>query len=182
MPGSSRISVGRGAEGFGLRVAGQATMRVTPAVRAFAVEVLGDPAGARDGGDVGVALLTIDLSECSYLDSTFLGCLTELYRRYGHDEPRRVRFIIPDTAGCRPVLAATRLDTLLRPETGPAAPLNDERDLPAAEVTAEELGRLVLECHRRLVELGGPARETFAPVVDRLERDLDRHRMPGPSS
>jgi hypothetical protein len=30
-----------------------------------------------------------DLSACEYLDSTFLGCLMDVYRRFGRTQPQR---------------------------------------------------------------------------------------------
>jgi hypothetical protein len=46
--------------------------------------------------------------------------------------------------------------------------------LPISPETLEkqEMGRHVLECHRKLAEMGGKNQEVFGPLVDRLAEEL----------
>src|SRR5690606_37147347 len=93
--------------------------------------------------------LTLDLSACERLDSTFLGCLVDLHKRF--NTAKRTRFVIVAPSAVRKSLLGTsRLDRLLcildtPPATrGEGIPLTDDA---AADPYA--LGVHVMECHRR---------------------------------
>ena len=73
MPTPSALTVGCTRRGYCVRVAGRGTMRESPALRAFALQVLDEP---------GSPTLDVDLTACEYLDSTFLGGLLGLFRRF----------------------------------------------------------------------------------------------------
>ena len=62
---------GRSADGYVIRVDGRGTVRESPALRELGTSCL--------DGDVD-ARLTVDLSQCEFLDSTFLGCLVALQK------------------------------------------------------------------------------------------------------
>ena len=77
---SSTLKVARFENGYCLRVEGRGTMRESRAAHEF---LLG--CAERDSGCEIVA----DLSDCEYLDSTFLGCLVALKQRFGRQKPPR---------------------------------------------------------------------------------------------
>lgn len=157
----SVVSVGQTPSGSAIRIEGRGTMRESPAVREFAVRAL----------DQGTERLMIDLEGCDYLDSTFLGCLVDLHRRYGVTEPPRFVVSAP-AATVQRLLAASRLDRFLRPTEERPEILGEAVVLPSQALETTELGRHVMECHRRLAEIGGPNQAIFERIADQLAEEL----------
>ena len=70
----SEVEVGRTASGVMLRIVGRGTMRESLAFQHQVIDCLAQEESLK---------LVVDLGECNYLDSTFLGCLVNLHRRLG---------------------------------------------------------------------------------------------------
>ncbi|MGE0761394.1 MAG: STAS domain-containing protein [Pirellulaceae bacterium] len=160
MADTCSVAIHRSTGGCVLRVHGRGTFRESPAVRDFV------SCAIERGADV-----VLDISECEFLDSTFLGCLVIL-----HDRARRGQgaFTVCATELAKDkLLQSMRLDRILRvvptcPDCmGPPVPLN------VSELNRQELGRHLLETHRKLAELGGPAADMFRAIVSQLARELD---------
>ncbi|HMB02962.1 MAG TPA: STAS domain-containing protein [Isosphaeraceae bacterium] len=161
MTAPSRLIVGRTNSGYCLRVEGRGTMRESPAAHEFGREILDSEGGS----------LVVALEACDYLDSTFLGCLVDLHRRYGKQEPPRF-LVAASPEQCRRLFAPNHLDKLLKAtEVGPEV-IGEEFVLPPLAKGSDELGLHVMECHRRLAELGGPNQAAFARIADQLAREL----------
>jgi anti-anti-sigma regulatory factor len=115
--------------------------------------------------------LVVDVSACDHLDSTFLGCLVELQRRVVKQDRTRVGvYAPPDKA--QKLFAPTRLDVVLRIVHEPPQVVGEMVTLPAGDPASPDLMQHVMECHRRLAELGGPQQAAFAAIADNLEREL----------
>lgn len=161
MPATSAVKVGRTATGVSVRVEGRGTLREGPAVHEFAVRTL----------DSDPCTLTMDLSACDYLDSTFLGGLVDLYKRFGsHQAPRFAVVAPPEVA--RRLLSPTRLDGLVRVADGAPEVLGEFVEFLASAPGLYDLGRHVMECHRRLAEVDGPRQASFQRIADQIEREL----------
>jgi len=157
----STTKVARTRSGYRIRIEGRGTMRESPTVHAFASHVLDSEPGA----------VLIDLSACENLDSTFLGCLIDLHRRHGSQLPPRFQLVAPPEARKR-LLESNGLDSLFHYlQEGPEL-IGEEVVLPTVSLSREALGLHVLECHRRLVELGGADQAAFQSIVDRLAHEL----------
>jgi anti-anti-sigma regulatory factor len=160
-----RLSVGRFAEGVTVQVHGAGTMSESPVVHAFAEEVL------KEGGQ----RVIVNLAECTYLDSTFLGGLVSLLKRHGADTTRFAIYAPPPKRQL--LFGVSRLDRLL-PFVDQIPPLEAQR-LPLearSELSRDELGRYIVECHRRLAELGGEDAQDFGQVADALAGELGSRR------
>src|SRR6516165_4500505 len=96
----STFRIGRTVSGYMLRVEGRGTLQESPAIHDFAARILDQ------GPEAGT--FVIDLAACDYLDSTFLGCLVMLHRRYNHPVPHRFR-VAASAEKCQKLLAPTRL-------------------------------------------------------------------------
>jgi hypothetical protein len=70
----------------------------------------------------------------------------------------------------------SRLDTVL--PFVDELPVSTEASLPleAHMVSREELARYVVECHRRLAEIGGPDAQDFARVADAIAAEVGGER------
>ena len=161
MPSPSSLRVGRTPEGYRVRVEGRGTMRESPAAHDFAVQALED----------GAHSLVLDLSGCEYLDSTFLGCLVDLHKRFGADRLGRFVVAVPLALGQK-LLAPTRLNKLLNLSEARPEIIGEEMTIDPSTLSSRDLGHHILECHRRLAEVDGPRRDDFAQVVERLSDEL----------
>jgi anti-anti-sigma regulatory factor len=155
------VKVGRTATGYRLRVEGRGTMWESPAVQQFAMRALEDQA----------ALLAVDLSACDYLDSTFLGCLVVLHKRFGSAMPERLWIVAPPET-CHRLLNPAHLDALLKTSDSSPDVTGEELTIPTVSIGMRELGEHIMECHRRLAEVVGRERDAFAEVADGLAAEL----------
>jgi anti-anti-sigma regulatory factor len=123
--------------------------------------------------------IAVDLFACDHLDSTFLGCLVEMQRRAaragapappGLSGPRFVVSAPPEKV--KKLLSPTKLDVVLKTTAEAPQVAGNWVELPAADPASPDVVRHVMECHRRLAELGGPQHAAFAAIADNLEREL----------
>ena len=159
----SMLRVGWTASGFLVQVEGQGTLAESPALEEFAARSLDDSSGS--------STLAVDLSRCDYLDSTFLGCLVNLHRKYNRTSPHRFQV----AASCdkrQKLLAPTRLDHLLDVTDVCPEPIADVLEVSHPILAGADLGRHIMECHRRLAELEGSQAASFRSIADQLAREL----------
>lgn len=156
------LRAGRTESGYCLRIVGRGTMNQSCGARDFVVRSL------EGGGES----LVIDLFECEYLDSTFLGCLVELHRRFNRDKPARL-FVAAGEAKVRQLLHATSVDKVLKIVPTACACVGECIALPIDTTNdPAALSRHIMECHRRLAEIEGPNQVKFAMIADHLAAEL----------
>jgi anti-anti-sigma regulatory factor len=145
-----------------IRVEGDGTMGQSPAAREVALNTLGaDPQ----------AVVVFDLSACDYLDSTFLGCLMDVYRRFGRTQPQRY-FIAADAEQRRKLLGPTHIDRLIPTLEAAPEPCGPWVTVKTQNLSSRDLTRHVMECHQALADSECPMRGVFAKIVTHLEREL----------
>ena len=182
MASPSALRVARTDEGCCVRVEGRGTMKESPAVQEFVTRTLTAAAAATPDAARPAAAVTIDLSACDYLDSTFLGCLLGLHKQFGKkaagqaagkgDAPPFAVAAPPDRVA--KLFGPTRLDRLIHPRSelpcaaGEWVPL----DIPPPASDKRDLAQHVLECHRRLAEVEGPQQAAFIRIAEQLEREV----------
>jgi anti-sigma B factor antagonist len=155
------LTIHRTNTGYVFRIAGRGTMHESPAVRDFIC-------GAMEDG----ASIVVDLTDCEYLDSTFLGCLVLLHKR-GRNEKGSFAVHADERVRSR-LLGCVGLDRVLDfveqcPEcVGPPV------TLPLANLERNEFWHHLLETHRKLAELGGPSAESFGRIADQMAREIDQ--------
>ena len=154
------VTIHRTVSGCLLRIAGRGTMRESPSVRDFVLGALAD------GADV-----VLDLSECERLDSTFLGCLVMLHE--GGKSCDGSFAVFADESVREKLLGSVRLHRLLTFEDERPDCLGDPVMLNVSILEQIEFGHHLLETHRKLAELGGPAAGSFRRAVEQLEKELD---------
>ncbi len=159
------LKVGRGPNGYCLRLQGRCTMAESPTAHEFADRTMGDGGGGP---------LYVDVSGCTYLDSTFLGSLLDLHRRHGKATPAKLTLVATPEAR-KKLFEATHLHTVFNFAESVPGPIDAWVDLPClATRTPGEVARHVMECHRRLAEIDGPNQKSFAAVAQQLERELSK--------
>jgi len=138
---------------------GKGTRQESPAVRDFVSGVMED----------GVEVL-VDLSQCDYLDSTFLGCLVILHKRgAAYDGSFRI-YAEDDVRG--KLLHPTRLDQVLTFCQQRPAPAGAAVELHSIDLEREEFGRHLLATHEELARLDSPSSDAFARVAEQLRQEL----------
>ena len=164
----SQIRVARFPAGVVIRIEGPGTIGESPVVHAFAGEVLRDRSQR----------VVLDVSGATYMDSTFLGGLISRFRRHGAAAPGGPRFAIYAPEAQRAALfGQNRLDSVL-PFTSelPVDATGGMLLQPSSPDSSEELARYVVDCHRRLAELGGPEAPEYSRVADAIAAQLDGRR------
>lgn len=159
MNGECELTVGRTEEGYLVRLAGRGTMQQSPSLRDFVC-------GALDDG----ASVAVDLSECTFLDSTSLGCLVVLHKRADTNDGT-FTVIVPEEKRSQ-FFGSCHLDQVLTLHAEPPELTSDTVDLPTTDLERDEFGRHLLETHEELVRAGGPQMSAFQSVVERLRKEL----------
>jgi anti-anti-sigma regulatory factor len=149
------------------QVLGWGTMRQSLCVRRCAEEAL-----AR-----GVQTLRVDLRQCTYLDSTFLGTLLCLQRAAHRLEGRRFALVSPSADCCR-LLRQLGVEDFFATEVRDDPAPEDWTELTAERDSACAFNQNVLQAHEELANLGGTAGQVFGPVARQLRREGDD---PGPA-
>jgi anti-anti-sigma factor len=147
-----------------IRVEGKGTMNESQAAREVALRTLDTSQ---------TASVVFDLTACTYLDSTFLGCLLDLYKRCGRTAPPR--FAVAASADQRKKLfSACGLDRVIS-HVDAAPPVRGEWiALPPESLNRQLLMRHVMECHRALAQVDTPMKVAFAKIADEIEKDLNK--------
>jgi anti-anti-sigma factor len=109
----------------------------------------------------------VDLTECTYLDSTLLGCLIGISREAGS----RFGLIVPPNV-VEKIFVPTGLDRLL-PISQISPPfVNQFTEIQLPEIRTSDLKSHLYECHARLAEVSGPLQPVFAKIADRMKKEM----------
>ena len=166
---STRLEAFTTGSGSVVRLVGRGTMLESRAFHRYASSCL---EAAPAEGDPGQPYLTLDLSACQRMDSTFLGCLVDLHKRFNRGGKRRFALAAPEAVR-KELLGVCRLDRLLPvQDEAPPVPGKGKLLLSVPKPDPRELGEHVLECHLRLAEQDCPGKEAFASVAQQLGKEL----------
>lgn len=145
------------------RLEGRGTVRESPTLQGLVARIL----EAR-----GDAQVLLDLRDSEYLDSTFLGCVATLHRRFSARPPRRFRIVAPEGVRAR-LFGPSGLDRVFAfVDEAPEVDAEAWMDVPATALDERQLGYHVMEAHRRLAELGGPHALAFAAIAEQFALEL----------
>ena len=150
-----------------IRVEGSGTLRESAAAEDIAARTL----------SLAAATIVFDLNETEYLDSTFLGVLIDLYRRFGRTQPPRY-FLAASQAARTRLLGAMHLERLIPMLEEPPAVAGPWTAIPERNLSKTDLVRHVMEAHRALAQIESPMRELFARIAEQMEKELDAYIPP----
>jgi len=116
-------------------------------------------------------LLAADLSDCDYMDSTFMGLLVGFHKRYKTLTGRTLTILRP-TPECVKLLTGLGILKLMVVVTGPV-PASPEQwvNLKARQSPSPEV---LLHAHRNLSELSPENERRFSSLQDVLERQIEK--------
>lgn len=117
----------------------------------------------------GTSRVKVDLRDCSYMDSTFLGTLLALKKTLEKSQGQ-LTLVMPSTA-CGKILQQMGLDDVLPAEQAELDPNVAWADVAACEPADDpnSFRRNVTQAHEELARLPGPAGEQFKAVMRCLE-------------
>jgi anti-anti-sigma factor len=112
----------------------------------------------------------MDLSGCTYMDSTFIGLLVAMDKRIRSHGGKRLRLLNP-TPECTDSILRLGLDRILVIEKSSAPFLLPEsmRTLPKTEKPGAEF---ILKTHEALMETSAEAKKKFSLVMELLAKKL----------
>lgn len=127
---------------------------------------------AEQGLEAGASALRIDLHNCQYMDSTFLGTLIWLSRNYGCRQTDGFALIAPSPE-CRDLLQKMKLDCLLAVHSGDGPAEVGWLELSAGDVDPAAFQRCVIQAHQELANVPGPGKRTFHNIAEALSKELE---------
>ena len=143
-----------------LQPEGQASMRQCPALRQFAERALAE----------GVESVRVDLRRCTHMDSTFLGTLLALKRLIDGRGSGELLLVSPSPQCCR-LLRGMGLARFYPTVTADELPPDAWEDLPGTTEDVAAFKQTVVDAHRELANIAGPAGEPFRAVARCIEND-----------
>jgi anti-anti-sigma factor len=147
--------------GYLIRITGRGTLRESPTLKEFVMKC----------SQHGESTVVIDLMACSYLDSTFLGCLVTLHKGCNRESTSRL-FIHVEPERRKQLFSVCRLEKLLSfTETCPT-PIGEFVEIQRHDLDCRELGKHAMISHLRLAEIGGEDARSFKSVADQLAEEL----------
>jgi len=142
------------------RVEGRATMTQSLPLRRFAEQRLAAGANA----------FRVDLSDFTYMDSTFLGTLLFLKGALDRRGQGDFALVAPSPLCCR-LLQQMGLDEILPVQAAGPAEALPWTELAEGTPDVNAFKRTVHQAHQELANLEGPAAEAFRAVMRCLDKD-----------
>jgi anti-anti-sigma regulatory factor len=162
MTAAEGVSIGRTRKGIVVCVRGRGTARESPTVGQLITDALQQQPES----------VAVDLTQCTYLDSTFLGCLVTLQRK--SESLPGDPFVIAACPETRVQLFQTRqLASFLHTVDDAPEPIGELVDIAIADTARHDFGRHVADTHRALASLGGEEAGKFEQIADHIERELN---------
>jgi serine phosphatase RsbU (regulator of sigma subunit)/anti-anti-sigma regulatory factor len=161
MPGGAEVLIGTGAAGTMISVKGRGTWMHCAALHDAWAEIKGQGKG-----------ITIDLSLCEMLDSTFLGTLQELCHRADLEKvPVRIQGAVQQV---RRLFEELGMQRVLSHSSATMTPLPPQMR-PLAACMNDQLNRQrMLQAHQALAGLSESNRQEFSRLIEHLRAEIDK--------
>ncbi len=158
--GPDALFVGADSRGVFLRAVGAVRAGLCFPLRDSLLERLQEPHAPR--------AVFVDLSDCQYMDSTFVGLLVAIDRKLRKGFGTRLTVIRP-SAACVEILSQIGLRDFLAVETAEVRLPDGMEEVAAAGRPGADF---ILKAHEALMETSEEARKRFALLKEMLERKL----------
>jgi anti-sigma B factor antagonist len=150
-------------------------LRARGSIRATLCFPLRDALLGQIDKDLSVPAIHVDLSECRYMDSTFIGLLVAIDKKMRKATGQRMHVLRPSTE-CMEILSQIGLQKYLSIEQ------DDVRFPESMEALTSDVERpgadFILKAHEALMETSEEARRKFALLKEMLERKLRAEKPP----
>lgn len=154
-----------------LHVCGHAVAQQCPAILRY----------VESGLQSGAERILVELNECTYCDSTFVGTLLQL-RQTVQDEPTADLKLIAPTSEVAEILCGLGIEELFATETAPPpqstaaqSDATEWQQLDPYETQRDpvDFSRLVIEAHEKLVRSSPVCRDRYGSVVNQMQHELN---------
>jgi anti-sigma B factor antagonist len=122
----------------------------------------------------GTSQIRVDLRDCSYMDSTFLGTLLTLKKTMDR-QAGRLTVVMPSPA-CARILQQMGLNEVLPAESADLDPSATWSDLTEDCNDPDSFRSNITQAHEELARLPGPAGEQFKAVIRCLEESAKKDK------
>jgi len=120
----------------------------------------------------------VDLSRCTYMDSTFIGTLLGL-KRLADSRPSGGLVLVCPSPQCVQLLDQMRIGQIFTTETSPVSASDwQEVSVPPDAIKSRAFQCNVVEAHQRLADCPGPTGERFRQLADDMSRELRQKEEP----
>ncbi len=146
-----------------VKIKGRATFEYAPTLKNFAGTILSE----------NISAIRIDLSECTWMDSTFMGTLAILGLKSReksipvtiHKASEKNMGLIKELGINILFLFSDNLESL-------------DVDSPATGAISheEDMGRTMLDAHQTLIDINSQNAEKFDNVIDFIKKDIEKKR------
>lgn len=147
--------------GITLRVEGLGTMCQSLPLRRYLERCL----------DEGATALRVELAQCTYMDSTFLGTLLFLKRRFVSREQGQFELVSPSPP-CLELLQKMHLEGVFPITTVPPLDAGDWKEIQTAPADDDSFKHNVVTAHQELAKLEGPAGKPFRALAQKFADEL----------
>lgn len=127
----------------------------------------------------GAAGVRIDLRDCTYMDSTFVGTLLNLKKTADRRGPHGFILLAPSTA-CDRILQQMGLSEILETDASATLPPEGWIELSCEVNDVSSFKRTIAQAHEELAKLPGPTGEQFQQAL-RCMQQADRSKPPAPA-
>ena len=155
----TRIDTAKWHDQHWIKLIGPATFTAAPTLLEFVNRAL----------EHGACEISLDLAECSWMDSTFAGTLVSLSKKGNRDCPVRLRLHNPSKS-CLEGLARMNLDKLFSIDAVGAPDNADWEAVEGGDVPKAELAKVVIRAHEDLGS-ADPGNEKFSRIADAMRKD-----------
>ena len=128
--------------------------------------------------DSGVTTALLDITQCSYMDSTILGILARWAIAFGRDHESPPFLIGLEDGPLESIFQRMNLSTLFHMVEGQAGAIKDtpmSKLLLSEQYSTKEYAEYLLTAHETLAELSDDNAKEFATVIQYLKADLSSH-------
>ena len=167
-PGGKVLARREGTE-ISLLVVGHVTCHHAAALRKHGEEALA----------TGAMSVEMDLRDCSYCDSTFLGTLLALKRRFDPDDAGRFRLVCPSSSFRQMLSQIGALHLFRIVDQASSTDMQTTWQQLTSHIDRAETARFkrnVVEAHQALAQAGGELARRFGPLADAAAKELDDAR------
>ena len=159
------MMVARSVDAVLVRINGPGNMKICPTLQDFAKRMIVE----------GFRKFIVDLTECSTMDSTFMGTLVEMASLA--PPMAESLMIINAQPHCEGLLEGLGLDNVLRIKSGRTElPGVELQPLPEYAATQTERTRLIRKAHENLVDIDERNEEQFGPFLRQLVKEMGKMR------
>ncbi len=157
------VLAGRTSNGFCLQIKGSGTMVYSTAVQEFVAQSFTN----------GAESIVLDLSGCTYLDSTFLGTLVNMHRQWNKNGQKRF-VVAASESKVKDLLHAARVDSILPMVAEVPQCVGECMPIAVTNAAAKAaFARHIMECHQHLAEIEGPNQAKFAMIAKHMADELE---------